>query len=71
MPTLAEITASEESLQAVADEVWELMANEPEHDDEMNSGIESNEQLTEIFSNMLDANEIDYSGFCEIGKKDY
>lgn len=70
MPTLAEIMASPEALERSAEEFVNFHANQTRSQDDMNQGIQTDEEFIKLMNNCGKDDSIDYKKFCEIGKDD-
>lgn len=70
MPTLAEITASPEALARATEDILAFHEKRMASEECMNEGVQSDEELMEMFNRIGRDDSIDYRKFCEIGLDD-
>lgn len=71
MATLEEILSSPGALEQAAEEVATLSAEPVGPESDMNTGIQTAGQLSEILDGIIDSEASDYSAFCKIGRGDF
>lgn len=70
MPTLAEIMSNPEALEKAAEDFAAYHAARAKSDDDMNKGIQTDEEFIAIMNKCGTNPNINYKAFCEIGKDD-
>lgn len=71
MPTLAEIVATPQTLEEAANDFVAFRSSRTGSVEDMNAGIESDEQLIAILNQCGTSPSLDYRKFCGIGADDF